>query len=103
MPKFNVSVPHPLSQQDATEKLNRFVEVLEDKYKDKVSELSQSWDGNVLVFHFKTYGIPIDGRITVSDNNLAVDGDLPFTAIMFKGKIESSIREQLERVLGSKG
>ena|SRR3989304_4464098 len=101
MPKFSVTVPHTLSRQEATERLNRFVDVLREKFKDSVGDLQQNWEGDTLAFRFKTFGIPLAGKITVGEKSLAVDGDLPFTAIMFKGKIESSIREQLERLMTS--
>lgn len=99
MPKFSVTVPHALPQEEAKERLNRFADILREKFKDSVGDLDQSWEGNALMFRFKTFGIPLSGKITVGEQNLVVDGDLPFTAMMFKGKIESSIREQLERLM----
>ena len=99
MPKFNVTVPHSLSTEEATQRLERFVEVLREKFQDQVSDLEQSWEGNSLGFRFKTYGIGLSGKIAVADSALVMDGDLPFTAMMFKGKIESAIREQLERLV----
>jgi hypothetical protein len=99
MPKFNVTVPHALSRPEATERLNRFADILREKFKDSVGDLQQNWEGNALAFRFKTFGIPISGKVAVGEKELVVDGDLPFTAIMFKGKIESSIREQLERLM----
>jgi putative polyhydroxyalkanoate system protein len=101
MPKFGVRVPHQLSKDEARSRLERFIEMIEQKYADKVSELQQSWDGDTLKFHFKTYGIPLDGGITVSDSELNMAGDLPFAAVMFKGKIESEIRESLERIVAA--
>jgi len=101
MPKFNVTVPHTLSHQEAADRLNRFIEILRDKFKGQVTDLDQSWDAGALAFRFKTFGIPLSGKIVVAEDKLAVDGDLPFTAIMFKGKIESAIREQLERLMTS--
>jgi len=101
MPKFGVSVPHTLTKDEARSRLERFVEMIEQKYADKVSELQQSWDGDTLRFHFKTYGIPIDGNIVVSAQDLNLSGDLPFAAVMFKGKIESEIRESLERIVSA--
>jgi hypothetical protein len=99
MPKFNVTVPHALTPAEATDRLNRFADVLREKFKDSVSNLEQTWDGGALLFRFKTFGFPLSGKVTVGEKNLVVDGDLPFTAMMFKGKIESSIREQLERLM----
>ncbi len=99
MPKFNFEIPHSLSADDAQAKVQKFAEALQSKLKDQVSDLQQTWDGNDLVFGFKTFGIKIDGKISVLDDKLAIEGELPFAAMMFKGKIESEMREQLERLL----
>ena len=99
MPKFNFEIPHQLSAADAKEKLQRFTETLEAKLGDSVKDLEQSWEGDTLSFGFKTYGIKIAGKLRVEANRVAFDGDLPITAMMFKGKIESEIRQQLERLL----
>ena len=101
MPKFGVRVPHTLTKDEARSRLERFVEMIEQKYADKVSELQQSWEGDSLRFHFKTYGISLDGNISVTDKELNMTGDLPFAAVMFKGKIESEIREGLERIVAA--
>jgi putative polyhydroxyalkanoic acid system protein len=103
MPKFHLTVPHPLSQQDATQKLDGFIDLLRSRYKDQLSGLEESWDANVLSFGFKTYGIQVSGKITVSDHQLDLDGDLPFAAMMFKGKIESTIRDELTKLMGPTG
>jgi putative polyhydroxyalkanoate system protein len=103
MPQFHVAVPHTLSQQEARERLNRFVDILRAKFQDSVSDLEQNWDGDTLRFSFRTFGIGLKGGVTVGEKQLEVTGDLPFTAMMFRGKIESSIREQLERLMRGDG
>ncbi|HEX3601210.1 MAG TPA: polyhydroxyalkanoic acid system family protein [Lacipirellulaceae bacterium] len=101
MPKFGVRVPHNLTKDEARSRLERFIEMLEAKFANQVGDLQQSWDGDTLKFHFKTYGIPLDGGITVADNELNLAGEMPFAAMMFKGKIESEIREQLEKLVAA--
>jgi hypothetical protein len=102
MPKFNVAVPHTLSQEDARKLLDRFIdEVIVKKFQDSVGDLEQHWEGDALLFRFKTFGMQLSGKCTVTDKEVVVDGDLPFTAMMFKGKIESEIRSQLERLMSS--
>jgi putative polyhydroxyalkanoate system protein len=101
MPKFGVRVPHTLTKDKARSRLERFVETIEMKYADKVSDLQQTWEGDTLKFHFKTYGIALDGGITVADKELNLAGDMPFAAMMFKGKIESEIRESLEKIVAA--
>ena len=100
MPKFHVAVPHALSQPDARKLLDRFVdEVILKKFQDSVGDLDQHWEGDELLFRFKTFGIQIAGKCTVDDKQVVVEGDLPFTAMMFKGKIEGEIQKQLERLM----
>lgn len=99
MPKFNFSIPHTLSADDAKSRLDRFIEALEAKADGSVADLEKKWEDNALVFGFKTYGIKIGGRMTVEENQITIDGDLPISAMMFKGKIESEIKKQLERLL----
>jgi putative polyhydroxyalkanoate system protein len=103
MPQFNVTVPHTLTQEVARERLERFVDVLRQKFQDSVNDLEQNWEGDTLRFQFKTFGIPLKGGITIEPNQLNVKGDLPFSAMMFRGKIESAIREQLERLTRGDG
>jgi hypothetical protein len=90
-----------LSADEAKSRLERFVESLQAKFQDKVSDLTQAWNGNTLSFGFKTFGFKVAGAIASLDKKLDVSGDIPLTAMMFKGKIESEIREQLSRLMRS--
>jgi putative polyhydroxyalkanoate system protein len=102
MPKFSVKVPHTLTQQAARERLERFADVLNEKFRGQVSDLEQTWEGDTLKFRLKTYSILLQGGIAVGEKELDLAGELPFSAMMFKGKIESAIREQLEKLVADK-
>ena len=95
MPKINLEIPHQLSADEARSRLERFTESLP---KDQVSDLEQSWNDHTLTFGFKTFGIKIAGDLTAADEKLLVNLELPISAMMFKGKIESEMRKQLERL-----
>jgi len=97
VPKINLEIPHKLSAEDCRAKLERFTQSLPQ---DQVSDLEQSWNENTLSFGFKTFGIKIAGDLTAADQKLLVDVELPFSAMLFKGKIESEIQKQLERLVG---
>jgi hypothetical protein len=99
VPKFQLEVPHTFTAEEAKSRLERFIDSLQAQYGDKVSELEQAWNGNKLTFGFKTFGFKIAGAIASLEKKLAVSGDIPFAAMMFKGKIESEIREQLSRLM----
>jgi len=99
VPKFHLEIPHTLSADEAKSRLERFIESLQARFQNKVSDLEQAWEGNTLSFGFKTFGFKIAGAIASLEKKLEVAGDIPFAAMMFKGKIESEIREQLSRLM----
>lgn len=99
MPKFHLEVPHTFTAEEAKSRLERFVDSLQAQYGDKVSDMEQAWNGNKLTFGFKTFGIKIAGAIESLEQKLAVTGEIPFTAMMFKGKIESEVKEKLARLM----
>lgn len=103
MPKLTVSVPHTLSQEDATARLKGFLERVRSRYADQVSDLQENWGDNSGTFSFKSYGFSVKGTLNVEPAAVRVEGDLPFAAMMFKGKVEQTLRENLERLMGEDG
>lgn len=99
MPKFHLEIPHTLSADEAKSRLERFVESIQARFQDKVSDLEQGWTGNTLNFGFKTFGFKIAGAVESLEKKLDVTGEIPFTAMMFKGKIEGEVKEQLARLM----
>jgi hypothetical protein len=45
-------------------------------------------------------GMSFKGDMIVEDSEVKVNGELPFAAMMFKGKIETAVREQMAKTLG---
>jgi hypothetical protein len=88
-----------LGKQEARSRLEAFADRVRAKYEGQVKDVKQSWDGDTLCFGFRTLGSNFDGRLTVEEDRLSVGGSLPFAAMIFKGKIESTIREELERLM----
>jgi putative polyhydroxyalkanoate system protein len=99
VPKLSFSVPHNLDKAEARSRLEAFAGRVRDKYQGQVKDVNESWEGDTLCFGFRTMGMNVDGRVAVEDERLAVDGNLPFSAMMFKGKIESTIRGELEKLM----
>jgi hypothetical protein len=99
MPGFRTEVPHGLGQEQATERLKNFIDVIRDKYKDQVSRVDGSWEENKMNFSLTTYGFKITGDLSVEDSVAVLDGQLPFAAVAFRGKIEQGIKDALEKAL----
>ena len=101
MPSFNAEVPHNLGKEVAIEKLHSFLTGVAEKYKDQVSKLDGQWSENILDFSLTTYGFSITGKLTVEEEVALLDGQLPFAAVAFRGKIQKGIASELARALSA--
>lgn len=100
MPSIKIIVPHAHGQQHASDLLQGFMTQMKAQYKDQVSDLQETWQENRLDYSFRTFGLTVRGAVEVHEQQVSLNADLPFAAMMFKGKIEQEIRSSLERVLG---
>lgn len=102
MPKFSTNVPHTLGKDKAKARLEGLLSKVTQVYGDQVSNLEQEWAADTLTFAITTYGFKIDGQLDVREEDVQLDGNLPFAAAMFKGKIEQSMKGELEKALRDK-
>ena len=99
MAGFDAEVPHGLGQQAAQEKLKGFIDRVRTQYQDQVSDLSETWNDNVLTFSMTAYSITISGDLTILDDKVVVAGKMPFFALPYKGRIAESITSELKKAL----
>ena len=99
MPKFATSVPHSLGQDETVRRLKDRFQTIADTYQGQVQGLKQEWDGNVMKFAFSTMGISISGTVIAEPAELKVETELPLMAMMFKGAIETQLRQELTKIL----
>jgi hypothetical protein len=99
MPSLTITAPHSLGTEEATTRLKNFFQKLKERHQDKMSNLEEQWNDNRLEYAFSTYGFNIKGDVQVEPNEVKVNGALPFAAMMFKGKIEQTVKEELEKLL----
>jgi len=99
MPSLSMSVAHQLGAAEAVERIKSFATKLKEKYDGQYKDLDENWTDNLLQFGLTTMGMKLKGNMQVEDNEVQVNGDLPFAAMMFKGRIEKEVREALEKVL----
>ena len=99
MPSYGpVTVDHKCSVEDAVEQLRSFLGNLAQQ-NDQVKVEKESWEGSVLDFAFTYSGQKIEGRMTVAEDNVTVEGPLSFLLVAFKGRIEETIKQEICKVL----
>jgi hypothetical protein len=99
MPALKMTFPHQLGQEAARQRLHERLEKLKERHGAKLSNFRESWNDNMLDFGFTTYGFNIQGNVKVDENEIKLDGQIPFAAMMFKGKIEQELRAQMTKLL----
>jgi len=99
MPNLNVSVPHNLSTDEATSRIKNLLRQALEQYGQSVKDLQEQWRDNGGDFSFEVMGFKVNGAFDVQPRAVEVTGDLPLAASMFKGRIESAIKERLASLL----
>ena len=99
MPSMSVSVPHKLSQEEATTRLKKFVSEMKTQFGSQAKNLSESWESNKGTFSFEVMGMSLSGVLNIEPDQVRMDGQFPMTALPFKGKIESAVRDKLQQLL----
>jgi hypothetical protein len=101
MPKMNMTVPHALERDEVERRLKGLLDKIKERHGDKFSNFQEEWGESHGTFSFTTYGFSVKTTVKAEEQHVKLDAELPFAAMMFKGKIEQEVRETLTRVLGS--
>ena len=99
MPRLTMETSHALGQEEAVRRLKKKLSALTDIYQSRVNDLQKEWNGNRFSFGFKAAGMKVAGALTVEDAEVKLDAKLPLAAMIFKGKIEERVREELGKLL----
>jgi hypothetical protein len=95
-----MKVPHALPQNEAVERLKSETARFLGGDQSLVSDLNYDWNDTAASFSFKVMGFNVDGTAAVQPADVDIRANLPLAAMMFKGTIESTLREKLSEILG---
>ena len=94
-----MSIPHKLTKEEAQRRIQELLPKMKSDFAGQVKDLREEWNGNKGKFSFTAMGFSVSGTLTVNDSTVDLDGDLPFAALLFKGKIKSVIEEKAQQIL----
>jgi hypothetical protein len=105
IPAMHIERRHSVGKEEAIQKIDTFLEgLMRRQFPGDVAikEASKSWSDNAMRFSFKAkkgfFGATISGVISVNDDSVIVDSDLPglVTAFVSEDQIRNVINEQLD-------
>lgn len=97
MPKLVVRVPHTLSPAEALARVRPALEKTVHDFQGEDLVVSQSETS--AEFTFRSLAFTIRGQVRAEPDQLVVEVELPFAALMFKDKAERAIAKNLSRAL----
>ena len=98
MPNFNIS-SHRHSREEALKRMQSAFANKED-FGGVIANLTQEWNGHVGEFSGKVMGFPISMTLWVHAGEITISCKYPLAGLVFKTRMESEIREAVERILG---
>ena len=91
MPEFTIDIPHAMTVEEASAKLNGAQDKLQQEY-----GLTCTWqDGDTMRVH----RAGLDGIVQVESERLTVRVKLNFLMGAFSGKIQEGIKDKLTRLM----
>lgn len=99
MASLDMSIPHELSQEEALKRIKDVLGQIKQEHGDKISNLSEHWDGHAGTFSLTVMGFDVSGKLTVTASSVDLDATLPFAASLFKGQIKNLISQKATELL----
>lgn len=96
---MQVKVNHNHGKEKATELAKNFLKKLKAQYGDNVSNLQENWEGSNGSYSCSFNGLNLSAKITVKDDEVVVDGKVPFFALPLSGMIENAIKDSMEKAM----
>jgi hypothetical protein len=99
MAALHLSVPHRLGQAEAQARLEHFLDQIRQEHAAELNDVQGGWTDNVLQIELNLRGFGVSGQMVVEETHVHVSGPLPLAALFFRGRIEQTIRSEIERAL----
>ena len=101
MAKLDIAIPHNLPPQEALTRIQGLLGQLRKEQAGTITDVNETWSGNEGQFSFSAKGFDLSGKITVEENQVRVNGQLPFALSFFKGQISDVIRNKAGELLSA--
>ena len=93
---MRIVIPHLTDKANARRKIDARLQDLLSQHGHYLSDISQHWEGDRLVFSGSAKGFKANGSVEITDTDVIVDGKLPLIAKPFESRIKSTIEREAE-------
>lgn len=100
--KITVNVPHKLTKQTARERIDGGFAKVQEQIAGKSVEVTQSWAGDVMNFSAGMMGQSISGNLTVMDDKVMIEVNLPWLMAKLAGTVKEKLAKGTQLLLDKK-
>ena len=98
MPGFSFVVPHSLEPDEVMRRLRERSDAVKASYQAHLTDFVETWDSDSLACQFRTMGQKFQGTLKAVAGEVQIQMTVPLMAIMFRGMIETRVREELGKL-----
>ncbi len=91
---MQIVIPHHTDRASARRKIEARLEDLLGQHGHYLTDITQHWEGDRLIFSGSAKGFKANGSVEVTDSEVIVDGKLPLIARPFESRIKSTIEHE---------
>jgi hypothetical protein len=91
---MKLKIEHNTTKAEAKKKVKGLLKGLAKRHSDVVSDVQETWDGDLLDFGFRARGMKAQGTMEVTEDEVVVEGRLPLLARPFESRIKSAIEKE---------
>ncbi len=99
MPSITATIPHQLTRAEAKRRIQEQVRTLRRQQGPLLTSLHETWAGDRLDFSAGAMGQTIKGHLTVDDQAVHVEVELPAFLAMLAGTVKQTIEQQGRHLL----
>jgi hypothetical protein len=93
---MHIEIPHKFSQMEAIARVKKALEEARPKLEGQAVIEDETWGDDTLTFSVLVQGQRVTGTLYIGEKSYILDAKLPFLWRMFEGRIERTIKEQVE-------
>lgn len=100
--KITVNVPHKLTRETAKSRIESGFSKVQEQIAGKSVDIQQNWQGDNLLFSAGAMGQKITGKLTVFDDKVLIEVDLPWILAKLSGGIQDKLKKGTQLLLDKK-
>ena len=90
---------HNMTREAARRKVDSDFPKLMASFDNTVSDVTYSWEDDLMAFSFRARGLEFKGTLSVTDTELNIDLDIPLMLQAFQGLVQERLEEGLDEFL----